>query len=95
MEIVYQIFFFLTFDFVQFIKELVVDNGDQGGGVGGGGGGGEVIEEPEFQPEVNQIDDDQIGAPQPKQNQIKFNGIHALKSCLYVLHLYISLSLFF
>lgn len=54
----------------KFIEELVVDNGDQGGGAGGG----EVIEEPEFQPEVNQIDDDQIGAPQPKPNSLKFNG---------------------
>ncbi|XP_012261784.2 endoplasmic reticulum mannosyl-oligosaccharide 1,2-alpha-mannosidase [Athalia rosae] len=52
------------------IEELVVDNGDQGGGAGGG----EVIEEPEFQPEVNQIDDDQIGPPQPKPNAMKFNG---------------------
>ncbi|XP_012286932.1 endoplasmic reticulum mannosyl-oligosaccharide 1,2-alpha-mannosidase isoform X2 [Orussus abietinus] len=53
------------------VEELVVDNIDQGGGAGGG----EVIEEPEFQPEVNQVDDDQIGEPpQPKPNALKFNG---------------------
>lgn len=38
-------------------------------------GDGEVIEEPEFQPEINQVDDDQIGEPpQPKPNALKFNG---------------------
>ncbi|XP_008553860.1 endoplasmic reticulum mannosyl-oligosaccharide 1,2-alpha-mannosidase [Microplitis demolitor] len=38
-------------------------------------GEAQVIEEPEFQPEVNQIDDDQIGEPpQPKPNVVKFNG---------------------
>ena len=53
-------------------EEVVVDNGDQGVGAGAGG---EVIEEPEFQPEINQVDDDQIGEPpQPKPNAMKFNG---------------------
>lgn len=34
-----------------------------------------MIEEPEFQPEINQVDDDQIGEPpQPKPNILKFNG---------------------
>ncbi|XP_015598292.1 endoplasmic reticulum mannosyl-oligosaccharide 1,2-alpha-mannosidase [Cephus cinctus] len=53
------------------VEELVVDNAEQGGGADGG----EVIEEPEFQPEINQIDDDQIGEPpQPKPNALKFDG---------------------
>ncbi|KAG8038070.1 hypothetical protein G9C98_006395 [Cotesia typhae] len=35
----------------------------------------QVIEEPEFQPEINQLDDDQIGEPpQPKPNVVKFSG---------------------
>lgn len=34
-----------------------------------------MIEEPEFQPEINQLDDDQIGEPpQPKPNVVKFSG---------------------
>lgn len=37
--------------------------------------GGEAIEEPEFQPEANQVDDDQIGEPpQPKPSALKFDG---------------------
>ncbi|XP_015519447.2 endoplasmic reticulum mannosyl-oligosaccharide 1,2-alpha-mannosidase [Neodiprion lecontei] len=52
------------------IEELVVENADQGGGAGGG----EVIEEPEFQPEVNQVDDDQIGPPQRKPIAVTFTG---------------------
>lgn len=36
---------------------------------------GDVIEEPQFQQELNQVDDDQIGEPpQPKTNGLKFNG---------------------
>ncbi|XP_032670377.1 endoplasmic reticulum mannosyl-oligosaccharide 1,2-alpha-mannosidase isoform X1 [Odontomachus brunneus] len=51
------------------VDEVVVDNEEQGAGPG------EVIEEPEFQPEINQVDDDQIGEPpQPKPNILKFNG---------------------
>lgn len=51
-------------------EEIVnVDNEEQGPRPG------EVIEEPEFQPEINQVDDDQIGEPpQPKPNILKFNG---------------------
>ncbi|XP_066600437.1 endoplasmic reticulum mannosyl-oligosaccharide 1,2-alpha-mannosidase [Prorops nasuta] len=49
---------------------IPVDNVD-----GGGAGGGEVIEEPEFQPEINQVDHDQIGEPpQHKSTIIKFDG---------------------
>lgn len=60
-------------------EELVLvdsnDNGNQGRGGGGGEGGGQVIEEPEFPPDINQIDDEQIGEPpQPKPNILKFNG---------------------
>lgn len=37
---------------------------------------GDVIEEPQFQQEVNHVDDDQIGEPpQPKPNGLKFIGI--------------------
>lgn len=55
--------------FVAQAIEDVVDNDEQGAGPG------EVIEEPEFQPEVNQVDDNQIGEPpQPKPNILKFNG---------------------
>lgn len=56
--------------------ELAVDNVEQGaGGRAGAPAGGEVIEEPEFQPEINQVDDDQIGEPpQPKPSALKFNG---------------------
>lgn len=51
------------------VDEVVVDNDEQGAAPG------EVIEEPEFQPEINQVDDDQIGEPpQPKPNILKFNG---------------------
>lgn len=54
---------------LQAVDEVVVDNDEQGAGPG------EVIEEPEFQPEINQVDDDQIGEPpQPKPNILKFNG---------------------
>lgn len=55
----------------QAVDEVVVDehNEEQGAGPG------EVIEEPEFQPEINQVDDDQIGEPpQPKPNILKFSG---------------------
>lgn len=53
------------------VEDIVVDNVNQEHK-----GGGEVIEEPEFQPEINQVDDDQIGEPpQPKPNTLKFNGI--------------------
>lgn len=59
----------------QAVDEVIVDNEEQGAGPG------EVIEEPEFQPEVNQVDqinqvdDDQIGEPpQPKPNILKFSG---------------------
>lgn len=53
----------------QAIEEVVVDNEDQGARPG------EVIEEPEFQPEINQVDDDQIGEPpQPKPNVLRFDG---------------------
>jgi len=56
------------FFILQAINE-VVDNDEQGAGPG------EVIEEPEFQPEINQVDDDQIGEPpQPKPNILKFSG---------------------
>ncbi|XP_050592791.1 endoplasmic reticulum mannosyl-oligosaccharide 1,2-alpha-mannosidase [Bombus affinis] len=52
------------------VEDIVVDNVNQEHK-----GGGEVIEEPEFQPEINQVDDDQIGEPpQPKPNTLKFNG---------------------
>lgn len=60
----------VKFSFIlQAVDEVVVDNEEQGAGPG------EVIEEPEFQPEINQVDDDQIGEPpQPKPNILKFNG---------------------
>lgn len=60
----------IKFPFIsQAVDEVVVDNDEQGAGPG------EVIEEPEFQPEINQVDDDQIGEPpQPKPNILKFNG---------------------
>lgn len=52
----------------QAVDEVVVDNEEQDAGPG------EVIEEPEFQPEINQVDqDDQIGEP-PKPNILKFSG---------------------
>lgn len=55
----------------QFADELIVDSVDQPRAAEAG----DVIEEPEFQPEVNQVDDDQIGEPpQPKPNALKFNG---------------------
>lgn len=58
-----------SFFILQAVDEVVVDNDEQGAGPG------EVIEEPEFQPEINQVDDDQIGEPpQPKPNILKFNG---------------------
>lgn len=58
---------------LQAVDEVVVDNDEQGAGPG------EVIEEPEFQPEINQVDDDQIGEPpQPKPNILKFNGRYNL-----------------
>ncbi|XP_043286464.1 endoplasmic reticulum mannosyl-oligosaccharide 1,2-alpha-mannosidase [Venturia canescens] len=54
------------------LEEIVVENGDQGIGAAAGG---EVIEEPEFQPEINQVDDNQIGEPpQPKPKPHKFPG---------------------
>lgn len=54
---------------LQAVDEVVVDNDEQAAAPG------EVIEEPEFQPEINQVDDDQIGEPpQPKPNILKFNG---------------------
>lgn len=57
-----------SFFILQAVNE-VVDNDEQGAGPG------EVIEEPEFQPEINQVDDDQIGEPpQPKPNILKFSG---------------------
>lgn len=41
-----------------------------------------MIEEPEFQPEINQVDDDQIGEPpQPKANALKFSGNTAKPEC--------------
>ncbi|KAH0951507.1 hypothetical protein HN011_003403 [Eciton burchellii] len=50
------------------VDEVVVDNDEQAAVPG------DVIEEPEFQPEINQVDDDQIGEPpQPKAN-LKFSG---------------------
>ncbi|XP_047345233.1 endoplasmic reticulum mannosyl-oligosaccharide 1,2-alpha-mannosidase [Vespa velutina] len=53
-------------------EDIVVDNVNQ---PAGGGHGGDVIEEPEFQPEINQVDDDQIGEPpQPKPIALKFEG---------------------
>lgn len=60
----------IEFPFVlQAVDEVVVDNDEQGAGPG------DVIEEPEFQPEINQVDDDQIGEPpQPKPNILKFHG---------------------
>jgi len=52
----------------QAVDEVVVDNDEQAAVPG------DVIEEPEFQPEINQVDDDQIGEPpQPKAN-LKFSG---------------------
>jgi len=52
----------------QAVDEVIVDNDEQAAVPG------DVIEEPEFQPEINQVDDDQIGEPpQPKAN-LKFNG---------------------
>ncbi|XP_053987143.1 endoplasmic reticulum mannosyl-oligosaccharide 1,2-alpha-mannosidase [Hylaeus volcanicus] len=59
-----------TFKYAKAIEDIVVDNVNQEHK-----DGGEVIEEPEFQPEINQVDDDQIGEPpQPRPNPIKFNG---------------------
>lgn len=56
----------------QALEEIVVENGEQEIGAAAGG---EVIEEPEFQPEINQVDDDQIGEPpQPKPKPHKFPG---------------------
>lgn len=58
-------------------EDIVVDNVNQ---PAGGGHGGDVIEEPEFQPEINQVDDDQIGEPpQPKPIALKFEGIFNVK----------------
>ncbi|OXU28307.1 hypothetical protein TSAR_000145 [Trichomalopsis sarcophagae] len=60
--------------------EIIIESIDQVGGgnavgVGGGGNNVEVIDEPEFQPEANQVDDDQIGEPpQHKPQPLKFNG---------------------
>ncbi|XP_033223697.1 endoplasmic reticulum mannosyl-oligosaccharide 1,2-alpha-mannosidase [Belonocnema kinseyi] len=55
----------------KFADELIVDSVDQPRAAEAG----DVIEEPEFQPDVNQVDDDQIGEPpQPKPNALKFNG---------------------
>ncbi|XP_063986512.1 endoplasmic reticulum mannosyl-oligosaccharide 1,2-alpha-mannosidase [Diachasmimorpha longicaudata] len=52
-------------------EEVVVDSENQAVGPAGG----EVIEEPEFQPEINQVDDDQINEPpQPKPNAMVFHG---------------------
>ncbi|XP_014218998.1 endoplasmic reticulum mannosyl-oligosaccharide 1,2-alpha-mannosidase [Copidosoma floridanum] len=46
------------------------NHGDRGGGINV-----EVIEEPEFQPEANQVDNNQIGEPPQHQLQaLKFNG---------------------
>ncbi|XP_029039159.1 endoplasmic reticulum mannosyl-oligosaccharide 1,2-alpha-mannosidase [Osmia bicornis bicornis] len=59
-----------TLKYEKAIEDIVVDNANQEHK-----GGGEVIEEPEFQPEINQVDDDQIGEPpQPKPNPLRFNG---------------------
>lgn len=60
----------IKFSFIsQAVDEVVVDNEEQAAGPG------EVIEEPEFQPEINQVDDDQIGEPpQPRPNILKFSG---------------------
>ncbi|XP_017875443.1 endoplasmic reticulum mannosyl-oligosaccharide 1,2-alpha-mannosidase [Ceratina calcarata] len=59
-----------TLKYEKAVEDIVVDNVNQEHK-----GGGEVIEEPEFQPEINQVDDDQIGEPpQPKPNALKFNG---------------------
>lgn len=53
-------------------EDIVVDNVNQ---PAAGPHGGDVIEEPEFQPEINQVDDDQIGEPpQPKPIALKFDG---------------------
>ena len=59
-----------TLKYEKAAEDIVVDNVNQEHK-----GGGEVIEEPEFQPEINQADDDQIGEPpQPKANALKFSG---------------------
>lgn len=59
-----------TLKYEKAVEDIVVDNVNQEHK-----GGGEVIEEPEFQPEINQVDDDQIGEPpQPKPNILKFSG---------------------
>nr|XP_034192089.1 endoplasmic reticulum mannosyl-oligosaccharide 1,2-alpha-mannosidase [Osmia lignaria] len=59
-----------TLKYEKAIEDIVVDNANQEHK-----GGGEVIEEPEFQPEINQVDDDQIGEPpQPRPNPLRFNG---------------------
>ncbi|XP_031845965.1 alpha-Mannosidase class I b [Nomia melanderi] len=59
-----------TLKYEKAIEDIVVDNVNQERK-----DGGEVIEEPEFQPEINQADDDQIGEPpQPKPNALKFSG---------------------
>ncbi|XP_076242257.1 alpha-Mannosidase class I b [Calliopsis andreniformis] len=59
-----------TLKYEKAVEDIVVDNVNQEHK-----GDGEVIEEPEFQPEINQVDDDQIGEPpQPKPNALKFNG---------------------
>ncbi|XP_076662021.1 alpha-Mannosidase class I b [Halictus rubicundus] len=59
-----------TIKYEKAVEDIVVDNTNQERK-----DGGEVIEEPEFQPEINQVDDDQIGEPpQPKPNAFKFNG---------------------
>ncbi|CAL7951018.1 unnamed protein product [Xylocopa violacea] len=59
-----------TLKYEKVVEDIVVDSVNQEHKEGG-----EVIEEPEFQPEINQVDDDQIGEPpQPKPNMLKFNG---------------------
>lgn len=58
---------------LQAIEEVIVDNEERAGEPG------QVIEEPEFQAEVNQVDKDQIGEPpQPKIEPriLKFDGIN-------------------
>ena len=61
-----------TLKYEKVAEDIVVDNVNREHKYGGGG---EVIEEPEFQPEINQADDDQIGEPpQPKPNALKFSG---------------------
>lgn len=58
-------------------EDIVVDNVNQ---PAGDGHGGDVIEEPEFQPEINQVDDDQIREPpKPKPIALKFEGIFNVK----------------